>query len=131
MEQERITHELSHYLFKPWCEFCVMGKGTQARHGQLDVLENNDGLLVSLDFLHAKADGTFYEDNEEITYDDVFSTTLVNIDVGDGCVVATACELKKRLAAPDLANQYPVALVGEWLKQLCHRRIRLRHGGEP
>ena len=35
-EEERKEHELTHAVYKDWCEFCIMGKGTEDPHKKVD-----------------------------------------------------------------------------------------------
>ena len=52
---------MSHCPLKAWCPFCVMGKGTERPHMKGGDLERGSPIVFA-DFLHMKADGTYYED---------------------------------------------------------------------
>ena len=72
-KEERALHDLSHFPFQPWCEFCVMGKGTTKHHVQQDILAKDAGApLIEMDFLHMKSDGSFYAEGDNVLYDDIF-----------------------------------------------------------
>jgi hypothetical protein len=56
---EREAHDATHYPFKAWCPFCVMGKATTAPHRRQAGADTRGSPMVMADFLHMKADGVF------------------------------------------------------------------------
>merc|ERR1712194_90600 len=92
---EREEHELTHARFQPWCEYCVLGKGTTVAHrvAEPDSRERI-GPRCEFDFAHMKADGTYIEEGAEFEYSDIFCTHLVGVDMGNGRLFCTSMDLK-------------------------------------
>ena len=85
-ELEKEEHELrGHNPPAAWCPYCIMGCGTEAAHAtQPYAHEDKRGPQIEIDYLHMKADGTFFLPGEVVVYADVFATHVLAIDKGNG-----------------------------------------------
>ena len=54
-EFEKMKHELTHILFKPWCASCVRGKAQAEPHQRIErIVENSELTIVQCDYLVLK-----------------------------------------------------------------------------
>ena len=51
-QAEREAHEISHWPYRAWCRFCVMGRGKNLDHARMEA-ELHHGLdTISIDFMY-------------------------------------------------------------------------------
>ena len=82
-DAERSEHELTHAKFMPWCEFCIMGKGTEEPHRRVDQEDKEQsGPEIQMDIAHLKTDGSHYAKGEEVNFSNVWCSHLVGVDRG-------------------------------------------------
>ena len=114
---ERAEHELTHAKFAAWCEYCILGKGTEFTHksrGRRDI--DRLGPECELDFAHMKTDGSYYTKGEEIDFNDVWCTHLVGIDRGVGSMLCTSVDLSTK-GDDKQPTEYVTKTVLNWLKK--------------
>lgn len=117
--EEREKHELTHTPSEEWCPDCAMGMGVASPHKSKGVIEvPRRDPLVQLDFCFLKSD------DEKDAEGKPWSTTLTGVDSDSGTPLAIAVPTK----SPNLG--YTVKVVVEYIRRLCHGRMRLRTDGE-
>ena len=128
-QAERDDHELTHAKFAPWCEYCIMGKGTEAAHRAVSAADREPaGPRIEFDFAHMKADGSFFEDGEEYDYSTVLCTHLVGVDCGNGALFCVCIDL----SGPNTASQrYGIEMAKTFINTKGYRKVTLRYDGEP
>ena len=55
---EREEHDVSHVPYRPWCRFCVMGRGLERRHLTQSGDRDDDRPRVFADYGHLSGDST-------------------------------------------------------------------------
>ena len=55
---EREEHDVSHVLYRPWCRFCVMGRGLERRHLTQSGDRDDDRPRVFADYDYLSGDST-------------------------------------------------------------------------
>ena len=51
-QEERDAHEISHWPYRAWCQFCIMGRGKNLDHKRLDAELSHDMETISMDFMY-------------------------------------------------------------------------------
>ena len=121
-KEEVELHNLTHIPAKPWCPICIAAKAGRAPHRAVPPDEKTRApTTIALDYLHLKADCTKEEDDSN----NAWATALVGVDTGLNYPFA-ASVLKK---GPN--EKYIVSSLIAWVKQLCHRKLKLRYDNEP
>ena len=120
--EERVLHELTHIPARPWCEQCIRGKAAMTPHRAILPQDRDKGIpVIAIDFMYLKADCTKCDDMEN-----TWATTLTMVDKNINYPAAVALETK----GGDNTD-YMVKMVLTMMKQLCHKRVAVRHDGEP
>jgi hypothetical protein len=115
-------HELTHIPAKYWCQQCVRGKAAMAPHRVALPQDKDKGPpVVAIDLTYLKTDCTVSDDKECI-----WATTLAIVDKGINYPTAVAVESK----GSDNSDYMAKSII-TLMKQLCHRKVALRHDGEP
>ena len=60
---ERENHRLTHILYRPWCKFCVEGKGVNKSHGKNAC--KDQPMTVSIDYTWMHEGKTEWTEEEE------------------------------------------------------------------
>jgi len=80
---------------------------------------------MQFDVARLKADGTFFEDVEEIERSNIYSTMLVGSDMRNGACVNAAA------GADSNEDKYTVANIIDWRDRESHRKVKIRCDNEP
>ena len=121
-ELEMQMHSMTHIPAKPWCPLCIRGKATMAPHRAVLPSEREKEIpAIAIDFMYLKSDGGGTEDSSA-----AWSTTLVAIDKSISYPLAIAVDGKGAKNGPYMARAVIMLM-----KQLCHKKVGLRHDGEP
>jgi len=125
---EREVHDLTHLPPAPWCEWCVMGRGTTAPHKKVPAGERDPGApLFEADIIRMKSDGTYVEKDEVVEHDQVYATTLVFVDTGNSAICSTSMPVKTGEAEVDRNGQnFVVAYLAKWLSHYGYKDIVIR-----
>ena len=127
---EREAHMLTHLPPAPWCEHCVMGRGTTAPHRRVEAEHKDQGRpLIEMDIYHMKSDGAYFEKGEVIVPEQIYATTLVMIDTGTGAMCSLA--MPKKFEEDENARMYVVTYLQRWLGHFGFRDIEVRTDNEP
>ena len=51
-QEERERHEISHWPYRAWCKFCIMGRGKNLDHSRMDAELMHDIDTISIDFMY-------------------------------------------------------------------------------
>ena len=51
-QEERDRHEISHWPYRAWCKFCIMGRGKNLDHARMDAELMHEIETISIDFMY-------------------------------------------------------------------------------
>jgi len=129
-QAERDAHMITHLPPQPWCEDCVMGRGTTAPHRRVEAEHKDQGRpLIEMDLYHMKSDGAYFEKGEVIVPEQVYATTLVFVDTGTGAICSLA--IPKKFDEDENARMFVVTYLQRWLSHFGFRDIEVRTDNEP
>ena len=106
---EREEHDVSHVLYRPWCRFCVMGKGLERRHLTQSGDRDDDRLRVFADYGYLSGDST---------------PLLVAKDRRSGMTFAAAVSMKG-------GGDQHARLLAKWIDGLGCQDVTVRTDGAP
>ena len=117
---------LSHVPPQDWCEFCVSGYASAKAHKSQDFDKRDLGKpSVMIDFAYMKTDGEFADTDTRPSTAELYSTSLVMVDVDTGCVSAAAVPTKS-------VTEYLKHVVTNFCTtRLNHGKMILKSGNEP
>ena len=115
---EREAHEVSHWPYRSWCPYCVMGRGRDKAHRRRDGSEPRRPQVV--------ADYCFMSRGDRAEAESAGAKpVLVVKEVSDGPVLAIATPKK----GGDVA--WVARRCARWLDNLGHKRITIKTDQEP
>lgn len=115
---EREAHEVSHWPYRSWCPYCVMGRGRDKAHRRRDGSEPRRPQVV--------ADYCFMSRGDRAEAERAGARpVLVVKEVSDGPVLALAVPRKGGDAA------WVARRCARWLDNLGHKRITIKTDQEP
>ena len=115
-EFEQQIHDLTHTPAAEWCEFCVMGHGTEKLHKRVDFDKASPHPLILFDY-------AFQGDTASVA-NNAAPAALIIVDRNTGMMKAVAGKSK---AATDMM----VEELTKFIKQLGYSTVELRCDGEP
>ena len=110
MKTEREEHDVSHVPYRPWCRFCVMGRGLERRHLTQSGDRDDDRPRVFADHGYFSGDST---------------TLSVAKDRRTGVTFAAAVSTKGG------GDPHAALLLAKWIDGLGCQEVTVRTDGEP
>ena len=108
---EREEHDVSHVPYRPWCRFCVMGRGLEKRHlTQSGDGDDDDRPRVSANYGFLSGDST---------------PLSVAMDRRTGMTFAAAVSMKGG------GDPHAARLLAKWTDGLGCQEVTVRTDGEP
>ena len=107
---EREEHDVSHVPYRPWCRFCVMGRGLERRHLAQSGGHDDDRPRVFADYGYLSGDAT---------------PLLVAKDRRIGMTFAAAVSMKGG------GDPHAARLLAKWIDGLGCQEVTVRTDGEP
>ena len=107
---EREEQDVSHVLYRPWCRFCVMGRGLERRHLTQSGDRDDDRPRVFADYVSLSGDS---------------APLLVAKDRRTGMTFAAAVSMKGG------GDPHAARLLAKWIDGVGYQEVTVRTDGEP